>query len=105
MAPKPKKRSNGSIRKLPSGMYQARVRNPLTGDLVSIGTFKLKGDADTAISLALADQLRGAWVDRRRAEVSLATYATNWLVGRPDLRPRTRELYEGHLRLHILPAL
>lgn len=105
MGRKPKKRSNGSIRKLPSGSYQARVRNPLTGELVSIGTFKLKADADTAISLAVADQRRGAWVDPRRAEISLAAYSTQWLANRTDLRLRTRELYDGHLRLHILPAL
>lgn len=32
-------------------------------------------------------------------------YATTWLEHRFDLRPRTVELYEGLLRLHLLPLL
>lgn len=44
-------------------------------------------------------------VDPRRGEVTLAEYAGRWLEERPDLRPRTQELYESYLRLHILPAL
>jgi integrase len=31
-------------------------------------------------------------------------YSSRWLAERP-LRPRTRELYDGQLRLHILPVL
>jgi len=38
-------------------------------------------------------------------QVPLATYAWKWLDERPGLRPRTCELYESELRLHILPAL
>ena len=32
-------------------------------------------------------------------------YATEWLDAHPRLRPRTRELYEGLLRLHVFPRL
>ncbi len=35
----------------------------------------------------------------------LRDYATRWLAQHPGLRPRTVELYESELRLHILPAL
>jgi integrase len=38
-------------------------------------------------------------------KVTLREYATRWLDQRADLRPRTVELYEGELRLHILPPL
>jgi integrase len=38
-------------------------------------------------------------------KVVLRDYAPRWLADRPNLRPRTRELYESELRLHILPAL
>ncbi|MBK5223188.1 MAG: tyrosine-type recombinase/integrase family protein [Acidimicrobiia bacterium] len=38
-------------------------------------------------------------------KVTLRDYATKWLEQRPGLRPRTVELYEGELRLHILPGL
>jgi hypothetical protein len=37
--------------------------------------------------------------------VTLEEYAWQWLAERTNLRPRTRELYESELRLHILPAL
>ena len=47
----------------------------------------------------------GAWIDVNAATVPLADYATRWLRERALLRPRTSELYEGLLRLHILPTL
>jgi hypothetical protein len=40
-----------------------------------------------------------------RRQAPLAEYAWQWLEERPNLRPRTYELYQGELRLHILPAL
>jgi integrase len=38
-------------------------------------------------------------------KVPLAEYAWRWLDERPNLRRRTQELYEGLLRLHVLPPL
>jgi len=37
--------------------------------------------------------------------VTLERYGRQWLALRTDLRPRTRELYAGLLKLHLLPAL
>jgi integrase len=37
-------------------------------------------------------------------KTTLREYAAEWLAQRP-IRPRTRELYDGLLRLHLLPAL
>ncbi|MGH9024797.1 MAG: site-specific integrase [Acidimicrobiia bacterium] len=39
------------------------------------------------------------------ARCPLTEYAWRWLDERPNLRRRTQELYEGLLRLHVLPAL
>jgi integrase len=47
----------------------------------------------------------GTWRDPALAKVQLAEYTTWWLENRPELRPRTRELYGGLLRLHIEPYL
>lgn len=47
----------------------------------------------------------GRWVNPQGGKVTLAVYAKDWLAVRPNLRPRTRELYEGLLRLHISPTL
>jgi len=104
MPRKASRRETGSVRKLPSGKQQARARDPLTNKLVSIGTFRSVADADKAIALAVADQTRGAWVDPRSGRLKLADYSADWLRSR-NLRPRTRETYEGLLRLHILPTL
>jgi hypothetical protein len=76
----------------------------MSGRLVGLGTFATKGAADKALALALADQTRGGWVDPARGRVTLADYANSWLEDR-RLRPRTQELYEGLVRLHIVPAL
>lgn len=51
------------------------------------------------------DLERGTWIDPEAGKVPLADYATTWPKHKPDIRPRTRELYEDQLRLHILPTL
>lgn len=73
--------------------------------MVALGTFRTKADADRAVTVALVSQSRAAWVDPSRGRQLLGDYAWAWLSERPQLRPRTRELYEGLLRLHIVPAL
>lgn len=98
------RRSYGSVRKLPSGHWQARHRDA-GGTLVAAPTpFRTKADADAWLKAAEVDQSRGTWSDPRRGRVALGVYAQGWLTERP-LRPRTVELYEGLLRLHVLPEL
>ena len=94
----------GSVRKLPSGRYQARYRVGLTWH-VAPSTFRTKRDADAFLASIRVDLDRGAWIDPDAGTISLEKYAERWLADRPQLRPRTRELYEGQLRLHILPPL
>jgi integrase len=77
---------------------------------VSLGTYARKSDAERAYAIALADQLRGLWVDPRQGRLTLDEYAPTWIAARltatgEPLRPRVRELYESQLRLHILPVL
>lgn len=89
---------------MPSGRYQARYR--IDAKLVSAPTtFRTKRDAEAYLSTVRADMERGTWIDPIAGQVTLRDYATTWLDQRPDLRPRTVELYEGGLRLHILPVL
>jgi integrase len=68
-------------------------------------TFATRAQAARYLEQMRTDAERGAWIDPRAGEVALASYATDWLDNRPDLRPRTVELYEGLLRLHILSTL
>lgn len=104
MARRKSRRASGAVRKLRSGRYQARVVDPLSQKMVSLGTFKTVAEADRAVALAQADQSRGAWVDPRLGRVTLRAYVTKWLSER-TLRPRTRQLYEGLLKNHVLPVL
>lgn len=98
------KASWGSVRKLPSGRYQARYR--VDGKMAAAPTtFRTKRDAEAYLSTVRADMERGVWVNPVAGKVTLREYSTRWLEQRPDLRPRTVELYESELRLHILPGL
>src|SRR5687767_8551594 len=99
-----KRRPFGSIRKLPSGRWQARVLDAM-GGLVPLGTYVTKSAADQAISRAAADQSKASWVDPRRGQLTFENYAEQWMTNRVELRPLTRELYQGLLDRHILPRL
>lgn len=92
------------MRKLPSGRWQARLYSP-TGERTALGVYPTKAEADRHLRAALADQSRGLFVDPRHGRALFHQYATTWLAQRPGLRPRTRELYDGELRNHILPTL
>lgn len=96
-------KESGSVRKLPSGKWQARVHHA-DGTRTPLGTFVTKREADQALILAASDQMRGRWVDPRKGRRTLEEYSHLWLEQRP-IRPRTSELYEYLLRLHILPVL
>ncbi len=93
----------GSVRKLPSGRFQARYCVDLvwhTGPT----TFRTKREADAFLATVRTDVERGSWIDPDAGKTKFEAYAARWLAERPQLRPRTRELYEGQLRLHILPV-
>ncbi len=68
-------------------------------------TFRTKKEAEDFAANERVEQGRGIWIDPRQGKVNLTEYATSWLKSRVNIRIRTRELYEGELRLHILPAL
>jgi integrase len=97
------RRHFGTVRKRPSGRWQAVYWQD--GGLHSAGTFTSKADALARLSTVEADLRRGAWIDPSAGQVTLKTYAIEWIGRRPDLAVRTRELYEDLLRLHILPSL
>ncbi len=94
----------GSVRRLPSGRYQARYRVDGVWKTAPT-TFRTKGDADAFLAATRADVGRGHWIDPMAGQIELAACSERWLSDRPNLRPRTRDLYEGLLRLHILPEL
>jgi integrase len=106
MAPRRKaRRTAGSIRRLPSGRYQARVRLEDGGLLPAPETFATKGAADRWLASVITEQSQGKWIDPRAGEVSLRRFAEQWLRGKVSLAPKTLELYEYLLDRLILPTL
>jgi len=98
------RRQFGSVRRLGSGRWQASYWHDGSRHLAP-GTFSSRSASSTWLSTVEADLARGGWVDPRAGFVTLASYAQWWLSARTDLRPRTVELYDLLLRLHVVPAL
>ena len=100
------RRQFGAIRLLASGRYQVRYRDRLTGELTPApSTFATKKEANLYLSRVETEKERGTFIDPNNSKISLSRYAEKWLANHPALRPRTRENYDGNLRLHILPRL
>lgn len=100
-----KRRTFGSLRKLPSGRWQARYIHPETGATQTApSTFNTKTDASLWLSEIEVELHKGIWHDPAKGKATLRGFAATWMEGR-KLTPRTRENYEGLLRLHILPTL
>ncbi|MBM6402142.1 tyrosine-type recombinase/integrase [Phycicoccus sonneratiae] len=111
----------GSVRKLPSGRWQARFLGPDLIRHVGSTTFQTKGDAQAWLAeerrLITLGQwsspheraLRAAAAESTRRGRTLAVYAEQWLGHRVTskgaaLRPSTLAGYRNSLDVHILPA-
>jgi integrase len=95
----------GGVRKLPSGRFQAHYRALDNVWHKGPTTFRTKRDALAYLAATRADVERGHWVNPHSGQASLRDYSETWLGQRPNLRPRTQELYASLLRRHILPGL
>lgn len=102
------RRAGGGVDQLPSGRYRVRIVTP-DGRRVSLGTHPTKRAAEAAYARSITEQADGKHLAVRARGTTLAEYAPKWLDSRltsrgETLRPRTRELYENQLELHILPT-
>ena len=90
----PTRRLFGSVRKLPSGRWQASYWHK--GERhVARGTFAVKTDAFAFLSTKETDILRGEWVDPSAGKIAFADFASQWLTNQSHLRPLTVELSTG----------
>lgn len=105
MAAKAHRRARfGSLRRLPSGRWQARYTGPDGRTHKAPVTFDTKGDAEAYLATVRADILRDAWLPAvPRERLTFGRYADRWLDGR-NLEARTREHYRKLLDAHILPT-
>lgn len=98
-----RRRHFGSVRRLPSGRFQASYWRE-GYRFVASQTFTTKGDAQAYLSSVETDIVRGAWIDLHAATVTVREYADDWLAGRHDLAERTTELYGWLLERHVYPT-
>lgn len=103
------KRSFGSVRRLPSGAYQARYTGP-DGTMYSAPrTFTAKSHADAWLAERRTEISHGTWRSpssqpaEEATAVTFGDYAGAWLAGR-DLKPRTRAHYRSLLESRLLPT-
>ena len=102
-----RRRAFGTVERLPSGNFRARVLGP-GGKYVSAPmTFATKVDATLWLEVQRADQVRGLWrAPAPRVDVrSVGEYVQEWITRHPSARPGTKELYAGLLRTCIVEDL
>ncbi|MFE4589010.1 tyrosine-type recombinase/integrase [Streptomyces laurentii] len=101
---KGRRRRFGTVRQLASGRWQARYRDPLSGETKSAPqTFATKTDADVWLTTIEAEIIRGTYQAPDAGKVAFGPFADDWLRHR-KLEDRSRERNEGVLRLHIKPT-
>jgi integrase len=97
------RRHFGSIRRRASGRYQARYTGPDGKTYNAPDTFERKTDATRWLAAKETEISRGDWVNPDAGAVEFGTYAAQWMKDRV-IKTRTRELYDGLLRNHLLPT-
>src|SRR4051794_22921303 len=86
-----------SVRKLPSGMFQARYTGQDRLPYRAPVTFQTKGDARAWLAVRRSAMLRDEWMPEpasrnRHLVITFGAYADDWLTHR-QLKPRTRSDY------------
>lgn len=94
----------GTVELLPSRRYRAFYRHD-GSRFAAPHTFETKAAAQAWLAQQQADRSRGTWRDPRAGDLTLSAYATDWLDARPDLAPRTIDLYRRTLDRRVLPPI
>src|SRR4029450_1309972 len=104
MARRKGRRPFGSLRRLPSGRWQARYRDLKGKSHTAPQTFATRPEAARFLAQVETDLARGEWTDPRAGRVSFAEWAARWQATTTNLRPNTRALHAYLLRRFLLPA-
>jgi integrase len=102
---KPGQRQFGSVRRLPSGRWQARYLLDDGRRLKSPRTFATKTDATLWLDNARTDLAAGLRSDPERGRQTLDVYAQGWLKEHAQISERTREIYTHQIEDHILARI
>jgi integrase len=98
-----RRRHFGSVRKLPSGRFQASYWHEGTRHRAP-STFATKADALAWLSATETDIGRGAWTDPRHGDLTLAEVARLWLHANPAKRPNTLAMDDIVVGVHLKPV-
>jgi integrase len=98
------RRSFGSIRRLPSGRWQARYEDRFRRTHTAPHTFPTKAEAQRFLASVETDLNRGTWLDERRGQVPFAEWGEQWTSTTVNLRSSSRARDESYLRNLILPT-
>jgi integrase len=96
------RRQFGSVRKLPSGRWQAGYWH-LGRRHVAPVTFAFKADANAYLSSVETEVRRGLWIDPLGAQMLFSEWAAEWTATTVDLRPSSRVRDLGYLQRYLLP--
>lgn len=103
------KRPFGTIRKLPSGRYQALYTTPARRRVSAPQTFKSRIDAEGWLHQRRVESEAGRWnpaAIKKSPRVTFGDYAATWLAGRQvagrPIKARTSEHYRNLLERHLL---
>ena len=98
------KSSFGSVRKLPSGKYQARYTAPNGKTLTAPVTFETLGTARKFLSLKESEIITNTWnPSAKHSNSTFGEFSQVWISQR-DLKPRTFEHYGKILDKYLLPV-
>lgn len=98
------KRRFGALRKLPSGRWQVRYRDPEGRLVTGPATFANKTDAARYLDSVELDQLRGVWHDPAPGQREvLRDWANRWFDQHaPTLTPSSAASYRGLLDVCVI---
>ena len=97
--------SGVTVRTLDDGTERFDVRYRLANGTQRKKSFTGITAAREFLAATQVDKTRGGLIDPQRSRITIATYGTEWIDTRADLRPTTIQLYRSLLRLHIKPGL
>lgn len=100
------RRNFGTVRKLPSGRWQARYSTAANDRIAAPDTFPTKADAQRWLSSIETDIARGSWHDPTLGQTTVSEWADRWLATKlPTVRRATADQYEYILRMYIVPHI
>ena len=89
------------IKRLDSGKWQARYRDPEKREHAR--NFRTKVEAQRWLDTTTASFVRGDYVDPKAGRTLFGTFAEQWYANTATLKPSTRASYRSLLDTHVLP--